>query len=95
MRRLVDWRVAIGVVVMASMASAARAQITPAAGYNPPDDTPSIRVGTTMFTDDSYTASPETTNADGNAVNASAFNAATTPGQAKAQRVAAHALVNF
>lgn len=74
MRCLVDWRVAIGVVVMAGMASVARAQVTPAAGYNPPDDTPSIRVGTTMFTDYSYTASPETTDADGNTINASAFN---------------------
>ena len=55
-------------------AGSASAQITPAAGYTPPDDTPSIRVGVTLFGDYTYTQSPQTTDADGNAVNASAFN---------------------
>ncbi|MEO8137693.1 MAG: porin [Betaproteobacteria bacterium] len=60
--------------MMAGLAGPAGAQITPAAGYTPPDDTPSIRVGVTLFADYSFTQSPETTDADGNEINASAFN---------------------
>ena len=37
-------------------------------------DTPSIRVGATIFADYTYTADPETTDADGNVVNLSSFN---------------------
>jgi len=50
------------------------AQVTPAAGFTPPDDTPSIRVGTTLFADYTYTDSPEQTDADGNSYNPSQFN---------------------
>jgi len=50
------------------------AQVTPAAGYTPPDDTPSIRVGVTMYMDYTYQQSPQTTDTDGNTINASAFN---------------------
>src|SRR5205823_692138 len=35
-------------------AAAASAQVTPAAGYTPPDDTPSIRVGATLFANYTY-----------------------------------------
>jgi len=52
----------------------ASAQITPAAGYTPPDDTPSIRVGAVIYMDYTYQQSPETTDADGNTVNPSSFN---------------------
>ena len=55
---------------------AASAQVTPAAGYTPPDDTPSIRVGVTIYADYTYTDSPQTKDADGNVINASAFNVA-------------------
>ena len=58
------------------LAAPARAQVTPAAGYTPPDDTPSIRVGATIFADYTYQTTPEVTDADGNAVNPSAFNVA-------------------
>ena len=51
----------------------ASAQVTPAAGYTPPDDTPSIKVGATIFADYTYTDSPEATDADGNSYNPSAF----------------------
>jgi len=50
------------------------AQVTPAAGYTPPDDTPSIRVGVTLYADYTYTDSPQSKDADGNVVNPSAFN---------------------
>jgi hypothetical protein len=52
----------------------ATAQVTPAAGYVPPDDTPSIRVGATLFLDYTFTQQPEVVDADGNRVNLSAFN---------------------
>ena len=52
----------LGRVVMAiaslSFAVPCAAQITPAAGYTPPDDTPVIRVGATIFAD--YTVPADT-----------------------------------
>ena len=60
------------------LAAPARAQVTPAAGYTPPDDTPSIKVGVTLFTDYTYQVKPEVTDADGNEVNLSGFNVART-----------------
>jgi hypothetical protein len=50
------------------------AQVTPAAGYTPPDDTPSIRVGVTIYADYTYQQSPDATDADGNVINPSSFN---------------------
>lgn len=38
-----------------------------------PNDTPSIQIGATIYADYTYTASPETTDADGNTINPSAF----------------------
>ena len=49
------------------------AQVTPAAGYIPPDDTPSVRVGVTLFGDFSVVQAPKITDADGNRVTPSAF----------------------
>ena len=40
--------VALGLLTCVCQASA---QVTPAAGYVPPDDTPSVRVGATLFLD--------------------------------------------
>jgi hypothetical protein len=75
-RRPIRWLrwLPIGIVAVMLSEGTASAQITPAAGYTPPDDTPSIRVGTTLFADYSYTTSPETTDTDGNSINNSAFN---------------------
>jgi len=50
------------------------AQITPAAGYTPPDDTPSIRVGVTLYADYTYTENPTVKDADGNTINPNQFN---------------------
>jgi len=50
------------------------AQVTPAAGYTPPDDTPSIRVGTTIFTDYTVQTDPKVKDADGNSVTSNSFN---------------------
>jgi hypothetical protein len=52
----------------------ASAQVTPAAGYTPPDDTPSIKVGVTFYGDYTYTQNPQVSDADGNLINPSAFN---------------------
>ena len=52
----------------------ASAQVTPAAGYVPPDDTPSIKVGATIYMDYTYQNTPEITDSDGNTVNPSSFN---------------------
>jgi hypothetical protein len=52
----------------------ATAQVTPAAGYTPPDDTPSIRVGLTLWPTYSYQTEPKITDADGNTVSKNAFD---------------------
>ncbi len=52
----------------------ASAQVTPAAGYVPPDDTPRIGVGVTIYADYTYQSSPQTNDTDGNAINPSSFN---------------------
>jgi hypothetical protein len=65
--------VALGFAALPALASA---QVTPAAGYTPPDDTPSIKVGATIFTDYTYTDAPTATDADGNIIHSNAFNVA-------------------
>jgi hypothetical protein len=57
-----------------AMARAASAQVTPAAGYTPPDDTPSFRVGVTLYTDYTYQQNPTATDSDKNVINPSGFN---------------------
>jgi hypothetical protein len=74
--RDISVRTASLAVAMMCSTRLASAQITPAAGYTPPDDTPSIRVGVTIFADYSFTQSPKTTDTDGNLINANAFNVA-------------------
>jgi len=55
-------------------ASPCAAQVTPAAGYVPPDDTPAIRVGATIYADYTVQTNPKTKDADGNEVTSNAFN---------------------
>ena len=57
-----------------SLSRAAFAQVTPAAGYTPPDDTPKFNVGATIFADYTYQDSPKIQDADRNSVNLSSFN---------------------
>jgi hypothetical protein len=57
-------------------AGVASAQVTPAEGYTPPDDTPTIKVGATIFVDYTYQTSPDATDADGNSVDPNQFNVA-------------------
>jgi len=60
--------------LIALIPAVAGAQITPAAGFTPPDDTPSIKVGVTLYADYTYTQNPQSTDTDGNVINPSAFN---------------------
>ena len=69
---------ALTIALMSALPSLAFAQVTPAAGYTPPDDTPSIKVGVVFFGDYTYTQSPKAVDTDGNAFNPSAFNVART-----------------
>jgi hypothetical protein len=57
-----------------SVAASASAQVTAAAGYTPPDDTPSIKVGAVIFADYTYQQKPEAKDADGNAIHPNSFN---------------------
>jgi hypothetical protein len=59
---------------VAGVAPAAHAQVTPAAGYTPPDDTPSIKVGVTIFADHTFTQKPQAVDADGNVIRPNSFN---------------------
>ncbi len=54
--------------------SVASAQITPAAGYTPPDDTPSIKVGALIYADWTVQTNPKVVDTDGNTITANAFN---------------------
>ncbi len=53
---------------------AAAAQVTPAAGFAPPDDTQSIAVGAVVFYDYTFSNAPKVADAAGNFVKNSAFN---------------------
>ena len=78
MRHIARHAVQLWIVLMAVScgAGAAFAQSAPAkpAAAPRPDDTPSIRVGATLFADYTYTQSPEAADADGNAYHPSQFN---------------------
>ena len=60
--------------LVAAIAAPAEAQVTPAAGYTPPDDTPSIRVGATIYADYTVQQKPKITDADNNTVTFNSFN---------------------
>jgi hypothetical protein len=69
--------VAIAAFVTA-LSPTARAQVTPAAGYVPPDDKPALKVGFTLFADYTYADSPTSKNADGTDYNPNSFNVSRT-----------------
>ena len=69
------WRVGTGALASALFAwGSVQGQITPAEGSTPPDDTPTIKVGTTIFTDYTYADEPTTVDAAGNQVKPKGFN---------------------
>ncbi|MEP7304938.1 MAG: hypothetical protein ABJA98_05430 [Acidobacteriota bacterium] len=74
-RTLRAWMLIAGVMLCGSLVPGRLyAQVTPAAGFTPPDDTPSIKIGVTFYGDYTYTQNPQSTDADGNVINPSAFN---------------------
>ncbi|MFN7976298.1 MAG: porin [Acidobacteriota bacterium] len=50
------------------------AQVTPAEGYTPPDDTPTFKVGGVIFSDYTYVKEPTSTDADGNKIHSKGFD---------------------
>jgi hypothetical protein len=68
-----------GALMMALMGTvlsvtSASAQVTPAAGYVPPDDTPSLRVGFTLWPQFVLQTEPQITDAAGNTVQRNTFD---------------------
>jgi len=59
-------KTALATTLLSSIPALATAQVTPAAGYTPPDDTPVIRVGMTLFPTYTFQTDPKITDADGN-----------------------------
>jgi hypothetical protein len=60
--------------MIALVPQVALAQVTPAAGITPPDDTPSIRVGVTLYPNFTYQSNPPITDTDGNVVKKDSFD---------------------
>jgi len=67
-------RITLVSAVVLIIALQASAQVTPAAGYTPPDDKPSFKIGAVIFGDYTYIDSPKITDADGNVIHPSSFN---------------------
>ena len=66
-------RLALTATLCATLAAGAYAQVTPAAGYTPPDDTRKFNIGATIFADYTYQESPEISDVDKNSVKFSTF----------------------
>ena len=67
----------LSVVVLAAssfMATPLVAQVTPAQGVDPIDDTPTVKLGGVLFLDYTYTKEPTALDANGNEYNPEAFN---------------------
>jgi hypothetical protein len=72
--RLVRFTTACAAAAGLMVAMEVRAQVTPAAGYAPPDDTPKINVGITLFADYSYQDSPAAVDGGKNTIHKNSFN---------------------
>jgi hypothetical protein len=68
--------VRVGMMALAGMlcGSTVWGQVTPAVGYTPPDDTPSLRVGFTLYPIFTVQTEPQITDAAGNTVQRNAFD---------------------
>ena len=69
-------RIQLAVALLSSLFAIATlsAQVSPAAGYTPPDNTPSIKVGATIFADYTFSSSPKIRDANLDSVKFSEFN---------------------
>jgi hypothetical protein len=70
--RRMSARITIGLLALS--AGTASAQVTPAAGSTPPDDTPSITVGATIYPNYVSQTDPKVTDTDGNTIHKSSFD---------------------
>ena len=77
-RTVLNTLAASAFLLVLSIPAIAAAQVTPAAGYTPPDDTQAVKVGAVIFYDYTYTKTPKTTDAANNTISANAFNVART-----------------
>jgi hypothetical protein len=64
----------VGILAAMFIASGARAQVTPAQGYEPVDDTPLVKLGGTIFADYTYQDKPKVTDSNKNTIHQSSFN---------------------
>ena len=67
-------KAAFAAAVLLGAARPGQAQVTPAAGHTPPDDTPSIKLAVVIYTDYTYTDKPTVQDADKNTIHPNAFN---------------------
>jgi hypothetical protein len=65
---------ALAAAAMMLAAAVGRAQVTVAEGYTPPDDTPYVNVGGTIFADYTYQQEPTTVGSNGDPVHPNSFN---------------------
>ena len=72
--RLLRFTTACAAAAGLMVTSELRAQVTVAAGYTPPDDTPRINVGITIFADYSYQDSPTVTDGVKDTIHKNSFN---------------------
>ena len=72
--RTIRRALAAAAIALLAVARSGRAQITPAEGYTPPNDDPSVKVGGTVFADYTYLDKPEAKDAEGNSIHSNAFN---------------------
>jgi hypothetical protein len=70
------WKTVTAATLFVMASTSLSAQVTPAVGYVPPDDTPSVRVGATLFLDYTVTQEPRANDVDGNRITPNAFNVA-------------------
>ena len=65
---------ALSLLFIMAVAMTAFAQVTPAAGSTTPDDTPTFKLGTVIYSDYTFVQSPRAADADGNRIHPSSFN---------------------
>ncbi len=71
-----NFRMTLSAAALAAVfaAGTARAQVTPAQGYEPVDDTPTVRPGVTIFTDFTANEKPEVKDSSGHTIQPNSFN---------------------
>ena len=70
-----NFRLALFLVVLCLVFNGpAFSQVTPAAGYTPPDDTPSVKLGGVFYGNYTYQQKPKLLDADGNEYNPNSFD---------------------